>query len=302
MQIRTQTGRYVLATWALALAVTVLPARAQAPPEFVLAWGGAGVKPGNLMAPRALALDAKGNLYVPDKSGRLQKFSSAGKALQEWGGPDDFSRLFQDPMAAVIASDGTAIVADQIMIRRYDASGESTDRWPAGQPLGMAMTKQGAFYVTDGRGQRVLLFEGSGNPKVAFGRPGSGDGELSSPSGIALDAKGNIFVADTGNNRVQKFAAAGTYVAQWGAAGTGPGQFDSPQGIAIDKAGDVYVVDQGNARVQKFTPEGEFILQWGTPGTGNGQFDSPTGIAVDKLGNIYVADTGNNRIQKFAGK
>ena len=294
-----------LAASAVLVAAVLWPAAvawAQSPPAFVLAWGGAGVKPGNLMAPRAVALDKDGNVYVPDKSGRLQEFSPDGKPLQEWGGTDDFERMFQDPMAAAVAPDGEPVVADQVLVRKYDMHGESTQRWGAARPQGLAMTARGAFYVTDGQNQRVLLFDGPGKPKQVFGKPGPGDGEFASPTGIAVDGKGNIFVADTGNNRVQKFASDGAFIAKWGTSGSGPGQFDAPQGVAVDKAGNVYVVDQKNARVQVFTGEGKFLFQWGTPGAGNGQFASPTGIAVDKRGNIYVADTGNNRVQKFATK
>lgn len=278
------------------------PAWAQTPPAFVLAWGGAGVKAGNLMAPRALALDKDGNVYVADKSGRLQKFGPDGKPLHEWGGSSDMERMFQEPAAAAVAPDGAPLVADVIMIRKYDAEGESVERWIAGQPQGIAVTGSGAFYATDARGARVELFDGPGRPKQTFGKPGSGDGEFSFPAGIALDGKGNLYVADSGNNRVQKFASDGAFIAAWGKPGTGPGQFDSPQGVAVDRSGNVYVVDQKNSRVQAFTADGKFLLQWGTKGTGNGQFDSPTSIAIDRRGNIYVADTGNNRVQKFAVK
>ena len=287
---------------ALAMSLSPVGAWAEAPPAFVLAWGGAGVKAGNLMAPRALGIDKENNIFVADKSGRLQKFSPDGKPLQEWGGSGDFERMFQDPTAVAIAPDGAPVVADVMLVRKYDAEGESAERWGASRPLGMAMTPRGAFYVTDGQNQRVLLFDGPGKPKQTFGKPGSGDGEFATPTGIAVDGKGNIYVADTGNNRVQKFSNDGAYVSQWGGAGSGPGQFDSPQGVAVDKSGGVYVVDQGNARVQKFTADGTFVLQWGSAGAANGQFTSPTGIAVDKRGNVYVADSGNNRIQKFAAK
>ena len=140
----------------------------------------------------------------------------------------------------------------------------------------------------------------------AFGKAGSGNGELKSPDGIATDSTGNIWVVDSENNRVQKFNSKGGYLAKFGEKGSGNGQLNSPKGIGIDTEGNIWVVDSGNNRIEKFSPEGKWLLSSGSgegkASSADGAFNSPTGIAVASSGNIFVVDTGNNRIEKFSSK
>ena len=87
---------------------------------------------------------------------------------------------------------------------------------------------------------------------LAWGTPGSSDGQFLGPSGVATDAAGNVYVADQKNYRIQKFTNDGTYLTQWGGFGYGDGQFYDPADVATAAAGNVYVADTENSRIQKF--------------------------------------------------
>src|SRR5947209_9059869 len=56
-------------------------------PELV--WGRRGVQPGDLVRPRALAIDARDRLYIVDFTARIQVYDSDGHYLDiGWRTPD----------------------------------------------------------------------------------------------------------------------------------------------------------------------------------------------------------------------
>ena len=64
---------------------TKSPTRTQ-PPTFQLEWGVEGTGEGQFHEPEGIAVDAEGNVYVADSSNlRIQKFTSDGVFLAEWG-------------------------------------------------------------------------------------------------------------------------------------------------------------------------------------------------------------------------
>lgn len=146
---------------------------------------------------------------------------------------------------------------------------------------------------------RVRVFGVDGVERRAFGRRGSGAGELLAPGGLAVDsAAGVVWVCDTGNHRVQAFSRGGEFVRSVGERGRGDGQFESPHGIAL--AGQrLFVADTGNDRVQVFGNDGSHILSFGRHGSGDGEFRRPSAVVGDAAGGVYVADADNNRIQRF---
>ncbi|MBM3935483.1 MAG: hypothetical protein FJ319_14540 [SAR202 cluster bacterium] len=166
-------------------------------------------------------------------------------------------------------------------------------------PVQMAVDSNEDIYVTDEGANRVVVYARDGRFIGAWGRHGSGDGELDRPAGIAFDPDDNVYVVDSLNHRVQKFSKDGRFLGKFGEHGEAPGRLNMPWGLEVDELGDLYVADWRNDRVQKFDSKGNLIMTIGTPGSRKGEMSRPSDVAVDTDGDIYVCDWGNNRVQMF---
>ncbi len=185
-------------------------------------FGASGAEPGQLNEPRAVAADARGNLYVADtKNSRIEVYDGSGTFLRAIG-----------------------------------AFGEGDGQLK--EPCGVAIGPDGDVYVADTWNHRVARFGPDGQWKGAWRDPERG---FFGPRSVAI-AGGSVYVADTGNKRVVRFDGEGNVTGSWGGAGTGPGQFVEPVGIAADAAGKIYVADTGNHRVQVFQADGTFVRQF----------------------------------------
>lgn len=207
-------------------------------------------------------------------------------------------------------------------IKVFDVGGEGKRYLK--QPQGLAVDREGNFYVTDYWDDKVKIFNSNGEFVRAFGGSGSKDGQFKAIKAIAVDDKnGYIYVTDNyyptmlrgsmydpNQMRVQKFTKDGKFVLKWGSRkyktfSVWPpnllyeDELDEPYGIMLDSKGNVYVLTNHTPEVRKYTSEGKLIMKWGKYGRGTGEFSDPQAIVVDKEDNVYVADTGNNRVQKF---
>src|SRR5262249_53262970 len=121
--------------------------------------------------PSAVTLDAQGGLYVVDaNNNRIQKLSSTGQVLQQWGsygqGPGQFIT-----------------------------------------PSGVAVDPQSNLYVVDQTNGRVQKLAADGHPLAQWGTFGFSYGDdstssltFSNPTSITFDSDGNLLVADSGAN------------------------------------------------------------------------------------------------------
>ena len=279
------------------------------PPSFVSAWGAPGNSSFNL--PQGVAVDTSGNVYVVDtEDHRIQKFSSTGTYLTQWGMPGyGGNNELHQPQDVAVDQSGNVYVTDIGVSRvvKFTSTGTYLTQWGTygtgnGQfalPGGVAIDSSGNVYVADTNNDRIQKFTSTGTYLTQWGTEGSGNSQFQDPRGLAVDGSGNVYVADYNNYRIQKFTSTGTYLTKWGTIGTGNGQLNQPFGVDIDTNGNVYVADTNNDRIQKFSSTGTYLTQWGTSGTGNGEFRFPHGVAVDSSGNVYIVDTSNGRVQKF---
>lgn len=83
-------------------------------------------------------------------------------------------------------------------------------------PTNFAFAPDGSFFLADGYGSnRILRFDRHGEFLAAFGRSGSGEGELQCPHGLVVDTRGaepRLVVADRGNFRLQVFTLDGRHL------------------------------------------------------------------------------------------
>ena len=238
--------------------------------------------------PRGIAVNSLGEVYVANYSGhRIQKFTSNGTFVSQWGSPGGGKAGLQSPAYVAIDKVGDVYVSDSgnRRIVKYNSNGSFISTWGWGVRNGTAEFQ-------------ICRFS---DPTCQAGIVGANDGQFNDPQGLAVDSIGNIYVVETGNIRVQKFDPSLPFVLKWGTSGTGDGEFDHPRGAAVDSSGNVYVADTRQERIQKFDSVGTYVTEWGVHGTADGEFYTPSAVAVGVGGNIYVTDTSLHRVQRFLG-
>lgn len=178
------------------------------------------------------------------------------------------------------------------------------------QPVGIALAKDGVFYVANRSGEqnpsaRITKATVDEEFITEFGMAGVAYGVHSGShftwiTGVVLDSDENVYATDEWKNLVSVFDKEGELLSTWGEAGEVDGQLSGPAGIAIDAEENLWVVNSLNSRIQKFSRDGQLLSAFGKKGDGDGEFEMPYGISIDKEGNIYIADWGNDRIQKLS--
>jgi sugar lactone lactonase YvrE len=280
------------------VAALVAGAAAEAPPSFVLKWGGGGPEPGHFRNPHGVATDAAGNVYVADTwNGRIQEFDGEGQVIRTWIIDRSLIRGID------VAPDGNVYAADEgnnrilvfsptgTLLRTIGSYGGGPGQLCS--PWDVAVDDSGNVFVTEACNGRVQKLDPQGNYLAAFRFT------TTTPLGVGVSSDGSVYV---GSDRVYRFTHDLVATSNFGEV-LGEVEF-----LAVDQAGNVYAADTRNHYVAKYTAAGVLLSQWGTLGSGDGQFLGPTGIAVDDHGAIYVAESedhagigyGNNRVQKFA--
>src|SRR5947207_14561518 len=249
-------------TWLTGLVLVAGCGGAATDADFI--WGRRGVQPGELIKPRAAAIDAQDRIYVVDWTARIQVFDADGNYLKRtWTTPD----------------------------------------YRNGRPSGLSIDRDGNLLVSDSHYHCLRIYSADGAElRKIGGEAGTGPGQLGYVSDAVQDADGYYYIAEFGENqRITKLDVEGRFVKCWGSAGAEPGQFARVRALALGPDGNLYVADACNHRIQVFTRDGEYIRAWGEPGAGPGQLSYPYDLAFAPGPNavLYVAEYGNHRVQKF---
>ena len=292
------------------------------PPGFikpVVTWGEKGNGRGQFDEPRGIAIAPDDSVYVVDsKNGRVQKFSSKGEFLLEWGesvadktmktaadlNPLPHAGRFHDPNGIAVDRNGDVYVADtwNHRIQKFDCRGRYLLQWQGSHghfhgPRGIAVAGDGTVLLTDTGNKRVVRYSSKGEFINTWGAEGSAPGQFIEPVGIAVDSVGCVYVADTVNHRVQVFDIEGRFQKEIPVSGWGV--FHTEPHVAVTKEGYVIVTDSFENQVAVYDAHGRNLMNWGGEGTQEGRFSHPIGIAVAEDGNVFVTDAFNGRVQVF---
>lgn len=240
---------------------------------------------GDMSAPKGIAFDSTGALYVTDYGRhRIDVFSPAGAFIRAFGkgvnaaggDPDVCTTACKSGVAGGGAGEMRLILdvavgpGNQIVVA--NSANNRIDVFSSG----------GAFIR--GFGKEVKLGGGGNVCTAATGCQevpgGVGAGALSNPSGVLAGAGGNIYVSEFPNDRVSEFTVDGTFIRAFGAGvidgaaafqictsvtgcqkgleATIPGATPDPFGLAVDCRGALYVTEEagGFARVERFGESG----------------------------------------------
>ena len=276
--------------------------------DYISEWGSFGiVEAGHFSHPQFIAVDDDGNIYVSDLGNkRVQKFSSSGEYITEWGNSGKQPGEFHYPSGIAVSGD-SVFVADRELnrIQKFSTDGEFITEWGEkgksdGQlffPNGIAVNN-GTVYVADTGNQRIQIFSTDGEFLSSFGSSGLGEGQFLTVIGIDIDVDGNVYVTDKGNSKIEKFDANGELIKSF--PFHSPGYTFSPEAIAVDPTGDMLIVNAVNDRILHLSQDSNLNLNvFDQIGPFADSFDMVTDITMGINGELLVVDSTNHKIKSF---
>jgi len=283
--------------------------------------------------PTGLGIDSSGHIFIFSRAGRewttlmpvpstpisgktIHEIDAAtGELIHSWG-----DHFFVMPHGLTVDINDNIWVTDvalhqvfkfnhqgRLLMTLGEAEKAGKDSAHFNMPTGVAVAKDGSFYVSDGYGNsRVVKFSAEGKYLFEWGTKGRGGGEFDIPHAIELDDRGNVYVADRENGRIQVFDSNGTFLRE--AAHKSFGNlcsivFDKKekQIIAVDDLTS-FAIEHKGSDIIFIDSAGTSFTRFGRSGAYNGPRCWYHDVAIDKDGNIYVADLLNGIVQKFENK
>ena len=205
-----------------------------------------------LTSPEGVAVDAAGNLYVPDfADNEVREVTAAGTISR-------------------IAGTGAACAAPPAC-----GDGGAATSAQLGGPDGVAVDVHGNVFIADANDHEVREVSPAGTISTIAGG-------LGRPEAVAVDSQGTVFIADTtaqivrevsSTGSVSTIAGTGTACAAPPACGDGgaatSAQFNNPEAVAVDPSGNVFVADANDQEVRWLTgPQAGPPGARGSPGPG----------------------------------
>jgi len=222
---------------------------------------GGSAKRARLNTPTAVAIDAKGNLYIADTlNHRIRKVNRAGNIVTV-AGSGTVSSVGHGTGGFGFSGDGGPAVSAQLSI-----------------PEGVTIDARGNLYIADTGNDRIRMVSTKGTIRTVAGTGKNvygGDGgpavraNLYAPVGIAIGPDRNVYFSERYQNTIRMITTRGLIVAVAGRGGVrgdaGDGgratraKLNDPQAIAFDDGGKLYVADTGNRRVRVVMSSGSII-------------------------------------------
>ncbi len=276
--------------------------------DFISEWGSFGIaQSGHFSYPQFIAVGDDGSIYVSDLGNkRVQKFSSNGEYISEWGNSGKQPGEFHYPSGIAVSGE-SVFVADRELnrIQKFSTDGEFITEWGEkgkydGQlffPNGIAVNN-GAVYVADTGNQRIQIFSTDGEFISSFGSSGLGEGQFLTVVGIDIDADGNVYVTDKGNNKIEKFDANGELIQSF--PFHSPNYTFLPEAIAVDSAGKMFIVNSANDRILHLSQDSDLNLNvFEKLGPYTNSFNFLSDVTIGINGELLIVDSANHKIQSF---
>lgn len=253
--------------------------------------------------PTAVAVDARGHLYIADTMNhRIRRVDA------------------QTGIITTIAGTGQA---------RFSGDGGPADRAALNEPAALAVDAQEQLYIADQSNNRVravdlktgMIRTVAGTGSAAY----DGDGKpatescLAGPSGLAV-AAGILYIADTFNGRIRSVDLATRMIAT--AAGDGgsyryqspddppSASVSRPSGITLDRDGNLFLTDSDSHLVRRWERATGLVTRIAGTGSASSAGDGgaalaaglcyPFGIVADGDRTLLIADTFNHRVRALS--
>ncbi len=282
----------MLAAFALHWGAERAPAQRYAWTIDAFAGGGGTAVLTTLNAPRGVAVDSNGNIYVGDVNNhRVIRIDGATKNSSIFAGTTGSSGF---------SGDGAAATSAQL-----------------NEPYGVAVDSSGNVYIADTGNRRIRRVTiSTGNISTFAGTGASGNHNAFRTSAtfswiydVAADSSNNLYMADRSNSLVRLLTASTGQVSNFFGPQVGTISLGAPEGVGLDSSGNLWVVNQNAHRVFKRTSAGvgshfagSLVFGPGFGGDGaaatSARMNQPRDAAADSSGNVYIADSGNNRIRR----
>jgi hypothetical protein len=278
-------------------------------------------------APRGIAADASGNIFVPDMDNGVVRKVSAGGVVTTVA--SKLALGFSVPVAAAVDGAGNVfVIGNDARLRRIAPDDAVSDvplptaplypGYDRGRPLAIAADLAGKVFVAFEVSKQVnpscvstgmtpcqRSYKVSFHQRATYGSwtmlansdhfyrnsDGNNAANLIQVGGMAVDRNGTLIFSDPSNHTILSWSANGAAVLVPPSAG-----LRYPTWLQVDAAGNVYVVDNSGLTIRMVTPDGVVSTIAGTAGkndlilgTAPASLSEVSGLAWDAKGYLVLS-------------
>ena len=243
-----------------------------------------------LSYPFGLAVDAAGNVYIPDYGNNaVKKWSPANNTVTfvVSNGLSAPSGIAVDAAGNVYISDASAI--DSTVKEWLVASNTLITVVSNGlyYPEALALDGAGNIYIADSYNHQIKEWVAASNGVMPLVTSG-----LQYPYGVSVDVAGNVYIADSYDNLIKEWNPLNPMNNTATTVPTISG-LNHPVGIKVDGSGNLYFTDSLNNTVGRWSAISHSV----TPLASG--LNNPTDVTVDANGNVFICDSHNNAIEEL---